>query len=166
MDAVSRTGKSGLLSLCSRYGHVSRSSGLVKTILQGTVKWGRRQGRQKKRWEDSIREWTGLEFAKSQRAVEDTEKWRKLVAKSSVMHQQPPQLADGWRWRWNWPMYYHSPWLIKSLFSNCCMKYHFPIDPLNRRALTDPWSLYSFPDCPKNFFSSETGTQNHCSHLD
>ena len=31
------------------YGHVSRSSGLAKTILQGTVKGGRRQGRQKKR---------------------------------------------------------------------------------------------------------------------
>ena len=52
------------------YGHVSRSSGLVKTILQGTVKGGRRQGRQRKRWEDNIREWTGLEFGKSQRAVE------------------------------------------------------------------------------------------------
>ena len=48
------------------YGHVSRSSGLAKTILQGTVKGGRRQGRQRKRWEDNIREWTGLEFAKSQ----------------------------------------------------------------------------------------------------
>ena len=31
------------------YGHVSRSSGLAKTILQGTVKGGRRQGRQGKR---------------------------------------------------------------------------------------------------------------------
>ena len=30
-------------------GHVSRSSGLAKTILQGTVKGGRRQGRQRKR---------------------------------------------------------------------------------------------------------------------
>ena len=36
------------------YGHVSRSSGLAKTIFQGTVKGGRRQGRQRKRWEDSI----------------------------------------------------------------------------------------------------------------
>ena len=53
------------------YGHVSRSSGLAKTTLQGTVKGGRRQGTQRKRWEDSIREWTGLEFAKSQRAVEN-----------------------------------------------------------------------------------------------
>ena len=30
------------------YGHVSRISGLAKTILQGTVKGGRRQGRQRK----------------------------------------------------------------------------------------------------------------------
>ena len=51
------------------YGHVSRSPGLAKTILQGTVKGGRRQGRQGKRWENNIREWTGLEFAKSKRAV-------------------------------------------------------------------------------------------------
>ena len=40
-------------------------SGLAKTILQGTVKGGRRQGRQKKRLEDNIREWTGLDFAKA-----------------------------------------------------------------------------------------------------
>ena len=33
---------------------VSRSSGLAKTILQGTVTGGRRQGRQRKRWEDNI----------------------------------------------------------------------------------------------------------------
>ena len=37
------------------YCHVSRSSGLAKIILQGTVKWGRIQGRQRKRWEDNIR---------------------------------------------------------------------------------------------------------------
>ena len=67
------------------YGHVSRPSGLAKTILKGTVKGGRRRGRQRKRWEDNIREWTGLEFGKSQRAVENQEKWRKLVAKSSVV---------------------------------------------------------------------------------
>ena len=76
------------------YGHVSRSSGLAKTILQGTVKGGRRQGRKRKRWEDNIREWTGLEFAKSQRAVENREKWRKLVAKSPVVPQRPSRLRD------------------------------------------------------------------------
>ena len=34
------------------YGHVSRSLGLVKTILQGTVKGGKKV----KRWEGNIRE--------------------------------------------------------------------------------------------------------------
>ena len=63
------------------YGHVSCSSGLAKTILQGTVKVGRRQGRQRKRWEDNIRKWTGLEFGKSQRAVKNRGTWRKLVGK-------------------------------------------------------------------------------------
>ena len=38
------------------YGHVSRSSGLAETILQATVKGGRRQGRQRKRWEGKNRE--------------------------------------------------------------------------------------------------------------
>ena len=66
------------------YGHVSRSPGLAKTILQDTEKGGRRQGRQRKRWEDNIREQTGLEFSKSQRAVEKMGKWRKLVANESM----------------------------------------------------------------------------------
>ena len=35
------------------------------------MKGRRRQGKQRKRWEDNIREWTGLEFGKSQRAVEN-----------------------------------------------------------------------------------------------
>ena len=52
--------------------------------MQGTEKGGRRHGRQKKCSED-IREWTGLEFAKSQRTVENREKWRILVVKSFVI---------------------------------------------------------------------------------
>ena len=63
----------------------SCSSSLAKTILKGTVKRERKQDRQRKRWEDNIREWTGLEFRRSQRAVENREKWRNLVAKSSVV---------------------------------------------------------------------------------
>ena len=76
------------------YGHVSRSSGLAKTILQGTVKGGRRQGIQRKRWEDNIREWTGLEFGNSHRAVENREKWRKLDGKSTEVPQRPSRLRD------------------------------------------------------------------------
>ena len=63
-------------------------------MLQGTEKGGRRRGRQKKRWEDNIREWTGPEFAKSQRAVENREKSRQLVVKSSVVPQRPSRLRD------------------------------------------------------------------------
>ena len=55
---------------------------------------GRRQGRQGKRWEDNIRERTGLEFGKSQRAVENRGKGRKLVAKSSVVPQRPSRFRD------------------------------------------------------------------------
>ena len=51
------------------FGHVSRSSGIAKTILQGTVK--RKRGRQKKRWEDNIKEWTGMDSASSTRAAEN-----------------------------------------------------------------------------------------------
>ena len=40
-----------------RFGHVSRSSGLAKTILQGSVEGKRKRGRQKKWWEDNIKEW-------------------------------------------------------------------------------------------------------------
>ena len=76
------------------YGHVSRSSGLAKTILQGTEKEGIKQGRQRKRWEDNIREWTGLEFAKSQRTADNREKWRKLVVKSFVVPQRPSWLSS------------------------------------------------------------------------
>ena len=62
-----------------------RSSGLAKTILQGTVKGKRKRGRQKKRWEDNIKEWTGMDFASSTRAVENRSKWKGIVAKSSVV---------------------------------------------------------------------------------
>ena len=44
---------------------------------------------------DSIREWR-LEFAKSQRVVENREKCRKLAAKSSVVPQRPSRLRDRW----------------------------------------------------------------------
>ena len=55
---------------------------------------GRKQGRQKKRCKDNIRKWTGLGSVKSQRVVENREKWRKLVVKSSVVLQRSPLLSD------------------------------------------------------------------------
>ena len=46
------------------FGHVSRSAGLTKTILQGTVQGGRRRGQQKKHWENNIPESTVLQQTK------------------------------------------------------------------------------------------------------
>ena len=54
-------------------GHVSRSSGLAKTKLQGTMKGKRKRGRQKM-WEDSIREWTVMDLASSTRVAEKQDK--------------------------------------------------------------------------------------------
>ena len=47
---------------------------------------------------------TGLEFGKSQRAVENREKWRKLIAKSSVVPQRPSRWRDWWWWWWFFPV--------------------------------------------------------------
>ena len=79
------------------------------------MKGWRRQGRQRKRWEDNIREPTGLEFSKSQRAVENREKWRKLVAKSSVVPQWPLWLRDWWWW-----LKAHSSWKVDITFFLSC----------------------------------------------
>ena len=45
------------------FDHVPRPSGLAKTILQGILKGQRKIARQKKRWEDNTKEWTGMDFA-------------------------------------------------------------------------------------------------------
>ena len=55
------------------YGHVTQTFGLVKTILQGTVQGGRQRARQRKCWEDKIREWTGLEWNIILRKAENRE---------------------------------------------------------------------------------------------
>ncbi|MEW8548160.1 MAG: hypothetical protein AB2693_32050 [Candidatus Thiodiazotropha sp.] len=71
------------------FGHVSRSSGLAKTVLQGTVNGKRRGGRQKTRWEDNIKEWKGMDFASSSGAAEYRRRWKRIVSKSSVVPQRP-----------------------------------------------------------------------------
>ena len=62
-----------------------------KLFCKARWKGGRKQGRQKKRWEDNIREWTGLEFAKSQRAVENREKIEETA--NEIICSAPTTLA-------------------------------------------------------------------------
>ena len=69
------------------FGHVSRSSGLGKAILQGTAQGGRRRGQQKKRWENKNAEWTArkkIEIA----LVSNNSKSKKLLAKMSLGRRQ------------------------------------------------------------------------------
>ena len=76
------------------YGHVTRSSGLAKTVLQGKVQGGRRRGRERKRWEDNIKEWTCLEWNIILHKAENREEWRKQVVKSTVVPQRPARLQE------------------------------------------------------------------------
>ena len=63
--------------------HLARHSERVKETRQTKEEVGRQH--------QGI---AGLEFSKSQRAVENRKKWRKLVARSSVVPQRPSWLRD------------------------------------------------------------------------
>ena len=76
------------------YGHVSMSSGLSKTILQGTGKGGRRRGGQGNRWEDNINEWTGLNlFFESLRTSKGRKEWREVIRRFVMAHLRPPEVV-------------------------------------------------------------------------
>ena len=94
--------------------HVSCSSGLAKTILQDTVKEGRRQTEEEMgRHQGMDRPWARM----SQGAVETGKKWRKLVVKSSVVPQWPLQLGD--RWRWSDCMIVVLTWIMGPIIAGC-----------------------------------------------
>ena len=59
-----------------------------------SVKGARRRGRQKKIWEDNIKEWMRMGFGDSLRAAEDRDGWIGIVATSSVVPRRPPRLRD------------------------------------------------------------------------
>ncbi|GFO24297.1 UDP-glucuronosyltransferase 2a1-like [Plakobranchus ocellatus] len=62
--------------------------------MHGTVNGGRRRGRQKKRWDDNVREWTGLELRNNLRKAEDREEWKAVVNRSSAAPRPIPDLKD------------------------------------------------------------------------
>ena len=82
------------------FGHVSRSSGLAKTILQGTVQGGRRRDRQKKRWENNIAEWTGLKFCDRRR--KRSWKQNKMEGEGCNARGAPTVIDYGISDKWQW----------------------------------------------------------------
>ena len=75
--------------------HVSRSSGSANTILQSSVK-GKKKKRQTKedKWADNIKEWAGMDFASSTKAVEKRTMWKRVVANSSVVPRRPSRVME------------------------------------------------------------------------
>ena len=76
------------------YGHVMRSTGLSKTILQGTVEGTRRRGGQRRRWEDDITKWTGLGPVETMRLTKDRHRWAQLSATSTVVTRRSSRSRD------------------------------------------------------------------------
>ena len=72
------------------YGHVTRSSGLSKTTLQGKLQGNRRRGVQRKRWTDDMEEWTGKTFAETQAVAHKRPDWSRLVQRSWVKRPYDP----------------------------------------------------------------------------
>ena len=56
------------------------------------MKGKRKRGRQKKRWEDNIKEWTGMDFSSSTRAAEDRTRRKGIAAK--YMYGAPTTFQD------------------------------------------------------------------------
>ena len=54
----------------------------------------KKERKQKNRWEDNIKKWTGMGFGASLRAAEDREGWKGIDATSSVVPRRPPRLRD------------------------------------------------------------------------
>ena len=64
------------------HGHVIRSDGLTKVILQGTVRRPANNGYAEKMWIDNIAEWTGKSFADTSSHGTHRQEWRELTEKS------------------------------------------------------------------------------------
>ena len=66
------------------YGHITRLSGLTKTILQGTAEGKRCRGRQRKQKTENAEEWTGKSFAETQAMAHNHQEWYRLVSSTSM----------------------------------------------------------------------------------
>ena len=51
----------------------------------------KKRGRLKKRWEDNIKEWAGMDFSSSTRAAENRTRWKGIAANSSVVPRESPK---------------------------------------------------------------------------
>ena len=76
-------------SITSGPNHLARHNEKGKKTRQTEEEVGRQHQRMDRPWVRQVPESSG-----------EQRKWRKLVVKSSVVHQRSPRLRDRWRWRW------------------------------------------------------------------
>ena len=69
------------------FGHISRSAGLAKTILQGTVKGKRKEADRRRGGKTISKNGQG-----STRAAENRTGWKEIVANSSVVPRRPSKV--------------------------------------------------------------------------
>ena len=69
------------------FGHILRGSGSPSEaqIIEGYVEGKRKRGRQKKKWIDNIKEWTGLTYTEAKRLAQDRKLWREETKKRADM---------------------------------------------------------------------------------
>ena len=72
------------------FGHPTRHDSLSKTILRGTLKGGRRRGRQIKCWMDNIKEWNFLPMPELLIRASCRNDWKRVPAESSLMSPRRP----------------------------------------------------------------------------
>ena len=62
------------------FGHpMRRTDSLEKTLMLGKIEGGKRRGRQRMRWFDSIIDSTGMSLSKLQELVMDREAWHAAI---------------------------------------------------------------------------------------
>lgn len=73
------------------YEYIIRSTGFPKIFQQGTVSEKRKQEADIERWEDNIKDWTGLPLRVTLILVKDRKEWREIVNRLCV----GPQWSKG-----------------------------------------------------------------------
>ena len=76
------------------YGHISRASGIAKTILQGTVKGTRKRGKMETKIGRQYKGLDRMEFGESVRAIEDSLEIGRIAETSSGVPQRPAKSGD------------------------------------------------------------------------